>query len=271
MLACVRSADAADRASIAIVTEISGAAELMQDGTSASLRLLSELKPDARVRVANDAHVVILYLQNGDQFVLSGPGTYSVHDGQPVADKQAAGFKRLGPVTGKDGKAMQVRSANVSQAAIVVRTAGRRPIPLKHPKGPFVLGPTFQFEWETIGREVEYDFLLKDETGNTVFSRILSENRLTLPSNVALDAGAGYRWSVSARGADGTRYLSVYVFRVADPETRSQSENFRPGETATLAERVAYAAWLDGSGLNDEAGRYWEELNQRYGVTNPRN
>jgi sulfur carrier protein ThiS len=37
-------------------------------------------------------------------------------------------------------------------------------------------------------------------------------------------------------------------------------ENFRPAEDATIAERVAYAAWLDEAGLRDEATAQWSAI-----------
>ena len=166
-------------------------------------------------------------------------------------------------------KVMQLSIASLSQAGMVMRTSGRRPIPAKHPKAAVTLAAPSVFEWEAIGAGVEYEFVLKDEKGNTLFSRLVPEDKVSLPGNIVLDAGAAYRWSVSARGADGSRFLSVYTFRVADPDTRAGFDNFYPRETATLAERVAFAAWLERNGLSEEATRYWDELSKRYGIHEP--
>jgi hypothetical protein len=255
---------------VAMVTEVAGEGEILRDGHASNLRLLAELEPSARVRLKKNARAVVLYLQSGDQYALAGPGSYTLGQDRPQAEKQVTAPMRLGPVTGKDGKAMQIRNANLSQAGIVMRTVGRRPIRAKHPVGAVTLATPSLFEWEAIGKNVDYEFVLKDESGNTIFSRIVSENKLSLPVDIALDAGAAYRWSVSARGADGSRFLSVYGFRVADLDTRAGFDNFTPAETATVAERVAFTAWLEQSGLSEEAARYWGELSKRYGFADPR-
>ena len=252
---------------VAMVTEVSGGGEVLRDSQASSLRLLAELEPNARVRLKKDARAVVLYLQSGDQYVLSGPGAFTLGQDRPRAEGQAAGPRKLGPVTGKDGKAMQIRNASLSQAGIVMRTEGRRPIAAKHPIAAVTLATPSLFEWEAIGADVNYEFVLKDEKGNTLFARVLAENRLSFPGDIALDAGAAYRWSVSARGVNGSRFLSVYQFRIADPDTRAGFDNFYPTETATAAEHVAFAAWLDRNGLSEEATRYWEELRKRYGFT----
>ncbi len=254
---------------VAMVTEISGEGEILRDGYAHSLRLLAELELNARARLKKDARVIVLYLQSGDQYALAGAGSFTLGQDQPRAEKQAAAPMRLASITGKDGKAMQIRNASLSQAGSVMRAGGRRPIPAKHPKAAVTLATPSLFEWEAIGKDVAYEFVLKDERGNTLFSRVLPENKLSLPGDIALDAGAVYRWSVSARGADGSRFLSVYVFRIADLDTKTGFNNFYPRETATVAERVAFVAWLERGGLSEEAARYWDELSKRYGVYEP--
>ena len=256
---------------VALVTEVSGESELLREGGGTALRLLAELALNARVQLKKDAHATLLYLQTGDQFVLAGPGSFTLRADQPANEKASGGIRKLGPVTGKDGKVLQVRKANLSQAGMTMRTTGKRPIPLKGPKGPVVLGTSIQFEWEAIGENVEYDFLLKDTDGNTVFSRVVSDTSLALPPGIQLDAGAAYRWSVAARTADGSRYLSVQPIRMAGADIAAESANFRPGDVATVAERMAYVAWLEGNGLNDEARKYWEDLSKRYSLSKPRN
>lgn len=255
---------------VAMVTEVSGEGELVRDGYVNSLRLLTELALDARVRLKKDTRAVVLYLLSGDQYALSGPGAFTLGQERPRAEKQASGPKRLGPVVGKDGKAMQIRDASLFQAGMVMRTAGKRPIVAKRPKAGVTLAAPSLFEWESIGTETDYEFVLKDETGNTLFSRVLPENKVSLPGDLALDPGAAYRWSVSARGADGARFLSVYTFQIAETGTKAEFDNFYPVETATVAERVAFAAWLERSGLSEEAARYWTELSRRYGFAETR-
>jgi hypothetical protein len=255
---------------IAMVTDLSGDIELLRDGKADSLHLLAELAPKAILRLKKGARAVLLYLKDGDQYGLSGPGTFSLTPDGPLGEKQSDGLKRLGPVVGKNGKPMQFKNANLSQAGMVMRALGKRPIPAKRPVAAVTLAPPSVFEWEAIGPDVSYEFVLKDEAGNTLFSRVLQENKLSLPENIALDAGAAYRWSVSTRDVNGASYSSAYTFRVANSDTRTEYDNFFPRDTATVAERVAFAAWLESKGLSDEAGKYWAALSKRYGFAETR-
>ena len=268
----VVSGDAASAAEapVAMVTDVSGQAEVMRNGSGTSLRLLTELDLNARVRLTRDTRAVVLYLQSGDQYVLSGPGTYALGQDQPQAEKQAARAVKLGPVIGRNGKPLQIRDTSLSQAGIVMRAAGKRPIQAVRPTAAAILSTRPLFEWKEIATGIEYDFVLKDEKGNTILARVLTENKLQLPAEITLDPGAAYRWSVSARGPDGLRYLSVYRFSVADAETIAAFENFYPQDSATIAARVAFAAWLERNGLSDEVAQYRSELNKHYGLAESR-
>lgn len=260
------TAAAAAEPPVAMVTEATGKGEVMRSGSASGLRLLTELETNAQVTLQKDARAVVLYLQSGDQYALAGPGVFVIGLERPLAEKQAAGPIKLGPVTGKNGKPLQIRNASLSQAGIVMRTAGKRPIPAKRPTGAVTLSTPAVFEWEAIGAGIDYEFVLKDEKGNTVFAQVAPENQVHLPAEISLDPGAVYRWSVSARGADGARYLSVYRFSVADLATKAAFDNFYPQGSATIAERVAFAAWLESYGLADEMAQYRQELNKRYGL-----
>jgi hypothetical protein len=252
---------------VAMVAEITGEAELVQDGKGSLLRLLEELKPGASVRLKPDARVVLLFVRDGDQYALSGPGIYTVDRDRPHPRSPAAAPARLGPVLGKNGKALYFKDRNFSQAGLVMRAYGKSSIPARLPAGPVTLGAPPAFEWEAVGKEVDYEFVLKDDRGNTLFSRIASENKLPLPPDLALDPGATYRWSVSTRGNDGARYFSSHQFRVSDPSMKVEYDNFCPADSATLAEHVAFVAWLESQGLMDEAARYWGALKKRYGIS----
>lgn len=255
---------------IAMVTEISGEGEFVREGKASVLHVLAELHSNATIKLKKGARAVVLYLKSGDQYALSGPGSFTLGGDQPQSDKKTTGVVKLGPVTGKDGRPMKIGNASLSQAGIVMRTAGRRPIPAKTPLAAVVLATPSLFEWEAVAGNPDYEFVLKDEKGNTLFFRLGSENRLALPADIVLDSGGTYRWSVSARGSDGARYLSVYIFRLAEPDLKAEFENFYPPATATIAECVTFAAWLAGNNLTDEAARYWGTLSKRYGFAESR-
>ena len=273
LMVCLYAASSAstfaDETPIAMLTDVSGDIELLHDAKADSLRLLAELKSRAVVRLKKGARAVVLYLKNGDQYALSGPGTFTLAPDGPLGEKQSGASVRLGPVIGKNGKPMQFKNENLSQAGMVMRGLGKRPIPAKRPVAAVVLAAPSVFEWESIGQDVKYDFELKDEKGSTLFSRVLPDTKLSLPEGITLDADTTYRWSVSARDVNGIRYSSIYTFRLANNDTKAEFDNFYPQDTATVAERAAFAAWLESKGLAEEAKQYRTALNKRYGLAEP--
>lgn len=51
-------------------------------------------------------------------------------------------------------------------------------------------------------------------------------------------------------------------FRVAPPELQAQAKSLAPAAEATVADRVAYALWLEQNDLRDEARRWWAAVAQ---------
>jgi hypothetical protein len=162
-------------------------------------------------------------------------------------------------LAGKNGKPLLIRPAGVTQGAVVIRGLNK-PIPAISLAGGTTLEARPTFRWREVEPGLDYQFTLKDQSDSVLLTRTAPGTALQLPPTLVLSEGQRYRWSLFARAPDGTAYGSSYRFTVADPATRAQVENFRPGQTANASERVAFAVWLEQAGLNDEAGRCWEQL-----------
>jgi hypothetical protein len=106
---------------------------------------------------------------------------------------------------------------------------------------------------------LKYGFELSDETGRTVFETKVEGTSLRLPASVQIKEGVPYTWDVSTRLPDGRKYSSSADFAVAAAALRAQAESLRPPASAPLSTRIAYAAWLNGAELKDEARKYWKE------------
>ena len=116
-----------------------------------------------------------------------------------------------------------------------------------------------EFRWTALQPGLKYGFELSDETGRTVFETKVDATSLRLPASVQIKEGVPYTWEVSARLPDGRKYSSSADFAVAAADLRAQAESLRPPASAPLSTRIAYAAWLNGAELKDEARKYWKE------------
>jgi hypothetical protein len=164
---------------------------------------------------------------------------------------------KLRALTGKDGKPLHIRPVGLTQAATVARSGPGKPVPAVTMASTITLERAPVFRWKEVERGSEYQFVLKDGQGNTIFARQVTGDSLQLPLEVSLREGETYRWSVGTRAGRGEKYRSAYTFRLADTQLRTAAENFRPGEDASMAECVAYAVWLDQAGLRDEGTVWW--------------
>ena len=250
---------------VALVTDLSGAAETQVDGKKAHVTTLFELSEGARVKLFPGARMVVLYYLSARQYVLTGPalvrvgeiGVEALSGNEPISVKAPAG---------KDGKPLIIRPIGVTQAGVVFR--GTKPIPLISPVGRKTLAARPTFRWVAVEPTLSYHFSLKDEDSNPLVTQDVRDITFELPSNIVLSEGQYYRWSVSAESSSGVSYLTNHRFAVADIGTRSQVENFRPSLDSGHGEWVTFAIWLEQEGLAEEAREVWTRLSKQ-GVSLP--
>jgi hypothetical protein len=84
---------------------------------------------------------------------------------------------------------------------------------------------------------------LTDETGRSLHEAEVAGGSFALPDSMQLAEGRGYTWQVSARLADGRRYIGAGDFRIATADLQGRARELRPADSAPVSERVAYAAW----------------------------
>jgi hypothetical protein len=239
--------------SVAMATDVAGT--VTSGGKSVSI--LSEIAADARVELAAGARLVAVYLQGGDEYAFSGPAQVQFRSPEPQVLSGAKPQKRASPL----GKGVAVKPVNVTQAAFVMRS-GRNTarIKLLSLSGTRTLDAAPEFRWQEIEPGTQYRFELTDETGKSLHETTAQGGSLNLPASVQLREGGHYMWELSARLADGRRYVSTGDFSVATADVRARAESMRPSSGAPVSQRVAYAAWLEDMELRDEARKYWKAL-----------
>ncbi|MEO5785364.1 MAG: hypothetical protein ABIS17_07635 [Casimicrobiaceae bacterium] len=248
----------AHAAGVAMVTDLQGRATASSEAKTRDLTILAELEAFAKVQLEPAAMLVALYLDSGDEYVFKGPSTIEFKPGAPEV-QSGAKAQRRNLSLGKGGRDVRIKPVGVTQAATVMRSvrpvARIQPLTLNKTR---TLERSPEFRWKELRPGQRYGFELDDETGRTVFKANVDAPQLRLPANVQIKESAPYTWKVSAQLPDGTKYSSSAEFAVAATGLRAQAEFLRPSASAALSTRIAYAAWLEGMELKDEARKYWK-------------
>lgn len=256
----VAGALAAAAAPVAMVTDIEGQVQQATGEPATNPGLLAQITPGAEWVLADGAKLVVVYFTSGDEYTFTGPAVVKFHENAPEL-RSGGTVKSRSTVLAALGGQNRISTVGKVQAAVVMRGADEGAVlKLHNLNGTLTLDRHPEFRWEAIEPGLRYTFALSDETGKSLLEAEVEGTSLAVPSWLTLAEGGRYTWMVSARLGDGRKYSNVGEFAVADAALRQQVEAARPGEGATLSERVTFATWLDQVGLHDEARKLWKTL-----------
>lgn len=242
---------------LAVATDVQGAVTVGIGGALEPLSVLGELRDGARIELAKDSRVVLVYLSSGNEFELDGPAVTELRPGAPQMRKGKPPTRRSLQLT---DTAVQESLSGLAQLALVTRAPERRSgLELIGPWGT-ILETRPEFRWTPWTEDTRYYFELDDDHEQVVHQAVAKTNVLSLPAGRALEAGATYSWLVEIRAQPGRRISRWATFRVASAELRAKVERLRPAGNAPFATQVVYAAWLTNMDLNALAHRYWVKL-----------
>jgi hypothetical protein len=240
----------------ALVTDVAGAVQIDKGH---KLALLAEVAAGSRIRLDADGRATLLFLANGEEFVLRGPGRYEV-GAAGVQVREGATPQRRGLPVGALA-APRLKSAGVAQATLVMRSLPSQPQPeALEPRDTWILEPQPQFRWAAVGGATGYRLTLRDANGDALFSGETADTALQLPASVVLEPGAAYSWSIEALPAERRGRPATAGFQIMEAERRAALEALRPGAGADFAARVTYALMLEKSGAAQAAARSWRDL-----------
>lgn len=239
----------------AMVADVQGQ---VSTGKGGRLEILAFLPADTRLSLAPQAKVVLVYPASSREYELAGPGDYQVGKAAPEALRGAkpATERVLGTVYG----VRRINTASKAQAGMVMRSvmppSYRLSIQLLEPSGSLVMNERPVFRWEDMPGGGRYRFVLSDDQGKIVAAGNVKGSSFVLPKGVTLKEKTAYSWSVEAR--DGTE--GSHQFTLIGKDERQRLEQLRPAADAPFAQRLLYAAELEGLGLRDEAKPLWKTL-----------
>jgi hypothetical protein len=239
---------------VAIVTDIQGTASYA-NANAGPLAILSPLNIGDRVRLSAGARLVMLFYADGAQFEARGPGNVLLEAGRPKSPDGAV----VKPQVMATSSGVRLKSGGLVQGAVVMRSLGLRVVA----PDALVLPEGLELAWTDSRSEASYDVVLFDTAGSRVFEATTSVRSVTLPESVQLATDQSYALQVSAR-LHGTLVQTARAeFTVASEALRAQAQALAPKtHDAPVAEKVAYALWLDQNDLRDEARKWWSALAQ---------
>ncbi|MEK7815453.1 MAG: hypothetical protein AAB294_01365 [Pseudomonadota bacterium] len=249
----VRPAMAAD--AVAMVTDLAGKAQVVDEGRKRPLALLDYLRLGAEVKLGKDARVTLVYFQNSTQYVIAGEGTVRVTPNKP----EVSGGAKLTANEMRQGALVANARKETAQGALVMKTAPQ-PIQPLSPVDTRVLDAHPVFVWKSPKAKPPFHLTLTDANKQVVTQADVKAMRFGLPAGVTLADGARYTWRVEGRTSKGEALVGEASFEVATAVERDKVRQARPTPDAAFSERVTYAVILDGMGFRDDARQLWRQL-----------
>lgn len=238
-----------------MITDLTGKATDARSGQAASI--LMEIHPGTEIRLDSGGRMVALYLSSGVEYRFRGPSHMEFLPTRPRVHSGPEPERRSSPFVGHAA----LKSGGLTQAAFVMRgsrTVGS--VKLLTLANTTTLDNRPEFRWVPVDGASTYRIEVTDGAGRALLEERTDAPAYRPPEAMRLQNGMTYTWQVSTRTADGRRYIGAADFTVADSALRQQVDALRPPADASISARVAFAVWLHGARLKDEARRYWERI-----------
>lgn len=223
------------------------------------LRLLDELQAGEHLALPAGARLTLVDLADGREYRLAGgtqlrvgPGGLLGPQGQAL---QAQGTPaRTLPV-------LALRQGQAAPATLVMRDPRAEGLPaLREPVRTVVLDPRPAFRWDPITGARRYQMQLTETDGTVVWDTETRTPQATLPPDIRLREGGGYRWRVIAWGLADPQWESSARFAVAETALRERLAEQRALAGEDFAGRLFHASQLDAAGARTEAQALWRAL-----------
>jgi len=225
------------------------------------LRLLDELQAGERIALPVGARLTLVDLADGREYRLAGgtqarvaPSGLLSAQGQAL-EAQSAPTRTL-PV-------LALRQGQAAPATLVMRDPRAEGLPaLREPVRTLVLDLRPAFHWDAIAGARRYQLQLSETDGSVIWETETRAPQATLPPEVQLREGSGYRWRVIAWGLAEPQWESSARFAVADAALRERLAEQRAQAGGDFAGRLLHATQLEAAGARTEAQALWRALAQ---------
>ena len=249
---------------VAMVTEVQGEGELVQNGKRAPLQVRALMNASDSLQLADGARVAIAIVTRGQVFHAYGPGAFRLQDDGLAAERGARGRVERRELAAAI-RALSVDPGRNAQATIVTRGNGpSRGFAVVAPKGLQLEADARRLAWRAVDPERaidwQYHVVLSDDDGNVTYESSTRATELLVPGNIALARGREYVYEVIATGPLGRRFSDSQRFELVEAtiEDRLLQARVAAGDDATA--RTLLAAAYEEHGLAAAAAQAWQSL-----------
>jgi hypothetical protein len=243
-----------------MITDVSGGCVVHSNNAENKCEILSYLFQGDKLKFKKGSKLTLAFFVDSAEYKFSGEGSIKIGDKAPIVITGKSSNPRTLLLAKETGLGPAV-SADYGQAAIVLRGAGiQKKLSLVQPKNTIVLSRQPEFVWKPVGSNTQYRFILTDESGKVLVDEKTRNVKYRLPRSVKLADDSYYTWQVEAETGGGKSFSNAADFQVAAEEERNRIDKLRPGNKASISERVLFAAVLEQSGFNDAAYEEWKKL-----------
>jgi hypothetical protein len=249
---------------VAMITEVQGEGELMQNGKRAPLQVRALMNASDTLQLADGARVAIAVVARGQVFHAFGPGQFRLQDDGLAAERGTRGRVEKRELAAAI-RALSVDPGRNAQATIVTRGDGlSRGFAVIAPKGLQLEADARRLAWRAVevDRTVDWQYhvVLSDDDGNVTYETTTRATEVFVPANVALVRGREYVYEVIATGPLGRRFSDSQRFELveASVEDRLLKARAAAGDDATA--RTLLATAYEEHGLTAAAAQAWQSL-----------
>lgn len=248
----------------AMVTEVQGEGELVQNGKRAPLQVRAGMNASDAVQLADGARVAVAIIARGQVFYAYGPGAFRLQDDGLAVERGGRGRVERRELAAAI-RALSVDPGRNAQATIVTRGEGlSRGFAVIAPKGLQLDPDARRLSWRAVDPERavdwQYHVVLSDDDGNITYETTTRATEALVPGSIALARGREYVYEVIATGPLGRRFSDSQRFELIDAaiEDRLLQARAAAGDDATARTLLAIA--YEENGLTAAAAQAWQSL-----------
>jgi hypothetical protein len=244
---------------VAMITDLSGKAVIMENGNKAVGDILSTVTDGNKIKLDAGSTLVLVFFNSSKEYTFSDKATITINEDYPKVESGQKLVQKNLNLTGNT-KLTPPKKA-YKQAAIVFRGARKKSkIKLISPIKSNVMDANITFKWKPIEENIQYRFTLTDEIGKSLVETLVTGTKFKIPGEIALKEDTYYSWQVEARLSSGSVYSNSTNFIIIADEEKNEINKSRPADGAPFSERLIFAMLLEQKGLKVESSKYWHIL-----------
>ena len=242
---------------VGMVMDVQGRATVRERGSSARIDVLSYLRPQTDIELAQGASLVVTWYASSVEYRFSGPARLKVHTNRIEVVQGGAAQQRS---LGEDSVSAAKRGAStrLAQAAMLMRGMRAEVSIVSPAKGTRIMTLTPRFVWNAPNTDEKYQFILRGSDSAKLVEISATGDSLQLQESKALEWGKRYRWTLQpqkGKAVEGD-------FETVSRDQAEQLARLRPDAKGAFSDWVLYAATLEDMKLSADAQTIWKKLSQ---------